>query len=57
MTEPQEAPQRRLGLLDVRWRLLRWTLVAILAALVAWLALRAYISPTAIIDFANSRLC
>ena len=57
MSEPREAPKRRLGLLDVRWRLLRWVVVATLAALIGWLALHAYVSPTAVIDFANTRLC
>lgn len=42
--------------LDLRWRFARWVVVAVLAALVA-LAFRGYLSPVAVLDFANLRLC
>ncbi len=42
--------------LDLRWRLARWVVVAVLAALLA-LAFRGYLSPVAVLDFANLRLC
>jgi hypothetical protein len=34
-----------------------WTLLAVIAAVLAVLAFRAYLNPSALIDFANSRLC
>lgn len=51
-----EAPVKSPPVLDLRWRLARWVVVAILAALLA-LAFRGYLSPVAALDFANLRLC
>jgi hypothetical protein len=40
------------------WRsALWWVAVAILCALIVAIAWRGYLSPAAIIDFANQRLC
>jgi hypothetical protein len=52
-----KAPRRRgPPSLDLRWRLARWVVVAVLAALLA-LALRGYLSPVAALEFGNLRLC
>ena len=40
------------------WReITLWVLVAVAAAVLMVLAFRAYLNPSALIDFANSRLC
>jgi hypothetical protein len=40
------------------WReITLWALVAVAAAVLMVLAFRAYLNPSALIDFANSRLC
>jgi hypothetical protein len=54
--DPEPRAPRPPATLDLRWRLARWVVVAVLAALVA-LAFRGYLSPVAALDFANLRLC
>jgi len=40
------------------WRQIAWwTVVAVVAAVLMVVAFRAYLNPSALIDFANSRLC
>ena len=54
--DPEPPVTRPPATLDLRWRFARWVVVAVLAALVA-LAFRGYLSPVAMLDFANLKLC
>ncbi len=54
--DPREPPSRGPASLDLRWRMARWAVVAVLAALLA-LAFRGYLSPVAALEFVNLRLC